>query len=172
MAYHVHRNLFTSNLISRNVTIQLYNPLIRPTVTYGSETWVLKENMIKKLMIFERRIMRKIFVPARTNDGYCRIKTNQEINEILKGQNIIGFIKKQRLNWLGHVERMAEDNNVLKTKRWKPMSKRPIGRPKTRWEEDVLEDIKSMNVCNWKKVVQNRDSWKKVVEQARTLHRL
>jgi hypothetical protein len=140
MAYHVHRNLFTSNLISRNVTIQLYNPLIRPTVTYGSETWVLKENMIKKLMIFERRIMRKIFVPARTNDGYCRIKTNQEINEILKGQNIIGFIKKQRLNWLGHVERMAEDNNVQKIKRWKPMSKRPIGRPKTRWEDDVLED--------------------------------
>ena len=112
MAYHVHRNLFTSNLISRNVTIQLYNPLIRPTVTYGSETWVLKENMIKKLMIFERRIMRKIFVPARTNDGYCRIKTNQEINEILKGQNIIGFIKKQRPNWLGHVECMAEDNSL------------------------------------------------------------
>jgi hypothetical protein len=131
-----------------------------------------KENMINKLIIFEIRIMRKIFGPTRKDDGYWRIKTNQEINEILKGQNIIRFIKKQRLNWLDHVERMAEDNNVLKTKRWKPMSKRPIGRPKTRWEEDVLEDIKSMNVCNWKKVVQNRDSWKKVVEQARTLHRL
>jgi len=37
----------------------------------------------------------------------------------LKGQNVIGFIKKQRLNWLGHVERMAEDNNVKKIKRWK-----------------------------------------------------
>ena len=40
------------------------------------------------------------------------------------------------------------------------MSKRPIGRPKTRWEDDVLEDIKTMNVRNCKKVVQNRDSWK------------
>ena len=75
-------------------------------------------------------------------------KTNQEINDILKGQNITGFIKKQRLNWLGHVERMAEDNDVKKIKRWKPMSKRPIGRPKKLWEDDVLEDIKSMNVCN------------------------
>ena len=64
---------------------------------------------------------------------------------------------------------MAEDNIVQKIKRWKPMSKRPIGRPKTRWEDDVLEDI---NTCNWKKVAQNRDSWKKVVDQARTLHRL
>jgi len=45
-------------------------------------------------MIFERKIMRKIFGPTRRDDGYWRIKTNQEINDILKGQNIIGFIKK------------------------------------------------------------------------------
>jgi len=116
--------------------------------------------------------LRKILGPTRSDDGYWRIKTNQEISDILKGQNIIGFIKKQRLNWLGHVERMTEDNNVKKIKRWKPMSKRPIGRPKLRWEDDVLEDIKNMYVSNWKIVVQNRDSWKKVVEQARTLYRL
>ena len=128
--------------------------------------------MTNKVMIFERKIMRKIYGLTRTDDGYWRIKTNQEINDILKGKNIIGFIKKQRLNWLGHVERTAEDNIVQKIKRWKPMSKRPIGRPKTRWEDDVLEDIKSINISNWKKVAQNRDSWKKVVEQARTLYRL
>jgi hypothetical protein len=57
-------------------------------------------------------------------------------------------------------------------KRSKPMSKRPIVRPKLHWEDDVLEDIKSMNVRNWKNVVQNRDRWKKVVEQAITLNRL
>jgi len=74
---------------------------------------------------------------------------------------MIGFIKKQRLNWLGHVERMAEDN-IQKIKRWKPMSKRPIGRPKTHWVDGVLEDIKSIDIHNWKKVV----------EQARTLYRL
>jgi hypothetical protein len=67
---------------------------------------------------------------------------------------------------------MADDNILQKIKRWKPMSKRPIGRPKTCWEDDILEDIKNMNVHNWKKVAQNRDSWKKAVEQARTLYRL
>ena len=46
---------------------------------------------------------------------------------------------------------MAEDNIVQKIKRWKPMSKRLIGRSKTRWEDDVLEGIKSMNIRNWKK---------------------
>jgi len=113
-----------------------------------------------------------MFGPTRINDGYWRIKTNQEINDILKGNTTIRFIKIQRLNWFGHVERMAEDNIVQKIKRWKPGSKRPIGRPKTRWEDDVLDDKKSINVSNWKEVAQNRDSWKKVVEQARTLYRL
>jgi hypothetical protein len=80
--------------------------------------------------------------------------------------------RKQTLSWLGHVERMTENNIVQKIKRWKPMSKRPVGRPKMRWEDDVLKDVRSMNLRNWKQVVQNRDRWKKVVEQARTLYRL
>jgi len=69
---------------------------------------------------------------------------------------------------------MAEDNNMQKIKRsrYSNWSKRPIGRPKTRWESDVLEDIKSMNIGNWKNVAQKRHSWKKVVKQARTLYRL
>ena len=67
---------------------------------------------------------------------------------------------------------MAEDNIVQKIERWKPVCKRPIGRPKTLWEDDVLEDIKSINISNWKKVVQNRDSLKKVIEQARTFYGL
>ena len=46
-------------------------------------------------MIFERKVMRKIFGPTRSDDGYWRIKINQEINVILKGQNTIGFIKKK-----------------------------------------------------------------------------
>ena len=74
-------------------------------------------------MIFERKIMRKTFGPTRSDYGYWRFKINQEINDILKGQNIIGFIKKQRLNWLGHVERMVEDNNVQMIKRWNPCLK-------------------------------------------------
>jgi hypothetical protein len=118
-------------------------------------------------MVFKRKIMRKIYVPTRTEDGYWRIKTTPRNNDILKGQNIIGFIKKQRLNWLGHIECMAEDNTVNRIKRWKPMSKRPIGRPRTR-----LEDVKNMNVRNWRKVAQNRYNWKTAVEQARTLYRL
>jgi hypothetical protein len=171
-ANHVHKKLLTSKLISQNIKLQLYNTLIRPVVTYTSETWVLKENEINKLTTFERKIMRKIYGPSRTADGYWRIKTNQEINDVLKRQNIIGFIKKQRLNWLRHVERMTEENMVQKIKRWKPMSKPSIGRPKTLWEDDVLGDVRNLNVNNWKKIVQSKDRWKEIVERARNLYGL
>ena len=61
------------------------------------------------------------------------------------------------MNWPGHVESMVEDNNVKKIKRWKPTSKRPIGRLKIRWEDDVLEDVKSMKLRDWKNVAQKRE---------------
>jgi hypothetical protein len=51
-AYHVHKKLLTSKLISQNVKLQLYNTLIHAAVTYASETWVLKGNEINKLMMF------------------------------------------------------------------------------------------------------------------------
>ena len=61
----------------------------------------------------------------------------------------MGLLKKQRLNWFGRVERMAEDNIVQKIEICKPVSERPIGREKTRWEGYFLEDIKSINICSW-----------------------
>jgi hypothetical protein len=67
---------------------------------------------------------------------------------------------------------MTEENIVQKINKWKPMSKRPIGRPKTRWEDDVLGDIRGLNVNSWKKFAQDRNRWKEVVKGARTLHRL
>ena len=94
-AFRAHNKLFSSKLISRNVQLQLYNTLIRATVTYASETSLLKENVTNKVMICERKIAGIIFGAARTADGCWRIETVQEINDILKGQNIIGFIKKK-----------------------------------------------------------------------------
>jgi hypothetical protein len=91
------------------VTSPNSNLRLRNTSTY--------EKYDKRTDDFRKKAHEEKFGPTRSADGYWRIKTNQEINDILKGQNIVGFIKKQRLNWLGHVERMAEDNNVQKIKR-------------------------------------------------------
>jgi hypothetical protein len=54
---------------------------------------------------------------------------------------------------------------------WNPISRRPIGRPKIRWEDDVRKDIQTLKVPNWKTLVQDRRRWKELVEKTKTLHK-
>ena len=82
-------------------------------------------------MVFERKILRKIFGPTYEN-GSWRIKTNQELDTLIQQKNIINFARAQRLGWYGHIERMQETRMVKAIYSWKPISKRPMGRPKIR----------------------------------------
>jgi hypothetical protein len=121
-------------------------------------------------MVFDRKVLRKIFGSTNEN-GIWRIKTNQELDKIIKHRNIINFIRAQRLGWLGHIEMMQETRMVKTIYSWKPMSRRPIGRPNVGLEDDVRKDIQKLKVPNWKTLVQDRRRWKEVVEKAKTLHR-
>jgi len=80
--------------------------------------------------------LRKIFGPACEN-GSWRMKTNKELDKLIKHENIINFARAQRLGWYGHIERMQDTRMVKAIHAWKPNSKRPTGRPKIRWEDDV-----------------------------------
>jgi hypothetical protein len=59
------------------------------------------------LAVFERKIIRKIYGPVKENELW-RIRRNDELEDIIKGENIIRFIKSQRIRWLGHIERMQD----------------------------------------------------------------
>jgi len=83
--------------------LKLYFSVIRPVVTYACETWILKEIIINRLMVLERKILRKIFGPAYKN-GSWRIKTNKELDKLIQHKNIINFARVQRLGWYGHTE--------------------------------------------------------------------
>jgi len=63
--------------------LKLYRTVIRPIVTYASETWVLKETIILKLLVFERKILRRIFGPTKENQIW-RVKTNEELDKLIK----------------------------------------------------------------------------------------
>jgi hypothetical protein len=64
-AYCANLKFFKSKLVTKDSKLKLYKSVVRPIVTYASETWVLKESSIQKLMVFERKILRKIFGPTR-----------------------------------------------------------------------------------------------------------
>ena len=102
--------LSTSDVCSK---LKLYRTVIRPVVTYASETWVLKEAIIQKLLVFERKILRRIFGPTKENRIW-RVKTNEELDKLIKHKNIINYIKAQRLSWFGHIQRMPDTRTVKK----------------------------------------------------------
>jgi len=120
-------------------------------------------------MVFERKILGKIFGPTYEN-GSWQIKTNRELDKLIQHRNAINFASAPRLGWYGHVERMQETRMVKAIYSWIPISNRPTGRPKIRWEDDVKKDIQSLKVPNWKTLVQDRRRWEDVVEKAKTLH--
>ena len=79
-------SLFRSRLLSRATKIRLYKTLIRPTVTYGAETWTMTKKEEQDLLIFEREIFRRIYGP-KYEDGEWKSRTNQELEELSKGEN-------------------------------------------------------------------------------------
>jgi hypothetical protein len=73
----------------------------------------LKEIIIQKLLVFERKILRRIFELTIENQIW-RVKTNEELNKLIKHKNIINYIKAQRLSWFGHEQRMPDTRTVKK----------------------------------------------------------
>jgi hypothetical protein len=92
------------------------------------------------------------------------------LDKIITHKNIINFARAQRLGWVGHIERMPETRMVKAIHCWKPISKRPTGSPKARWEDEVKKNILKTKVPDWRTLVQDRIKWKKLVEKAKTLH--
>jgi hypothetical protein len=124
---------------------------------------------MQRLLVFERKILRKIFVPTKEDNGNWRIKTNIEMDESIKHRNTINYVKAQRLSWFGHINRMPETGIVKKIYKWKPFTERPVGRPKCRWEDDVRNGLKMMKIIKWTGQVQDRLKWKGIVEKDKTV---
>jgi hypothetical protein len=114
-------------------------------VTYALETWILKETIIQKLLVFDRKILRRIFGPTKENQIW-RVKTSEELDKLIKYKNIINYVKAQRLSWFGHVQRMPDTRTGKKIFNWKPLNKRSQGRPKYRWEDNIKQDICQMKI--------------------------
>jgi len=66
-------------------------------------------------MVFERKVLRRIFGLTKERDGTWRIKTNDEFDELIRHKNVINHIKAQRLSWFGHLHRMPEERMVKKS---------------------------------------------------------
>ena len=94
------------------------------------------------------------------------------MDELINHRDIINYVKAQQLNWFGHINRRPETSAVRKIHKWKPSTSRPMGRPKSRWEDEVRNHLRKKKLIKWAEQVQDRLKCKGIVEKAKTLQEL
>jgi hypothetical protein len=123
-----------------------------------------KKDEQEAVLIFERKIFRRIY-GAKYEDGEWKIRTNQEL-EVLR-ENIVKWIKGQRIVWLGHLERMEEGRMPKKIFTQELEGTRRRGRPREGWREEVERDLQVLGVKRWRELVIDRERWRGIVRQAK-----
>lgn len=165
--FYAHLKFFKSRLTSRSLKMRLYKTVVLPVLTYSCETWALTLADEEKLRVFERKIIRKIYGPVRDEEGAFRRRSNQEIEMILNGQDVVRFIKTQRLRWAGHVARMPDNRAQKRILNAAPYNTRRRGKPRTRWLDGVEYDCRKVNIDSWRQVAQDRSEWRKKVNEVK-----
>jgi hypothetical protein len=105
-------------------------------------TWSLNLREEHRLRVFENRVLRRVFGPKREEDGSWRKLHNDELHSLYSSLNIVKVIKSRRMRWAGHVARMGEGTGVCRVLVGKPEGKRPLGRPRRRWEDNIKMDFR------------------------------
>jgi hypothetical protein len=118
--------------------INIYKTVTFQFLLYACETLSLTLREVYKLMIFEKRVMRRIFGSKREEDGSWRKLHNDELHSLYSSPNIIRVIKSRRMRWAGHVARMGEGCALVR----RPECERPLGRLGRRLEDNIKTCIK------------------------------
>jgi hypothetical protein len=157
----------SSRLLSRNVKVKIYKTIILPVILYGYETWSLTLREEHRLRVFENRVLRRIFGPKRDEvTREWRKLHNKELHNLYSSP-----VKSRRMRWAGHVARKGEERKVYKVLVGKPEGKRPLGRPRRKWEDGVRMDLREIGLgyVDWIRLAQDRGRWLAVVSAVMNL---
>jgi len=122
--------------------------------------------------MFENRVLRRIFGPKRDKVIVeWRKLHHEELNDLYSLPNIARVIKSRRIRWAGHVARMGERRSVYRVLVGKPEEKRPLWRPRRRWEDNIKMDLQEVECKSTEliELVQDRDMWRALVNAVMNL---
>jgi hypothetical protein len=122
--------------------------------------------------VFENRVLRRVFGPKRDEvTGKWRKLHNEELNNLYSSFNIVRVIKSRRMKWAGYVARMGEGRVVNRVLVGKPEGRRPLGRPRRRWEDNIKMDLREVGCgcVDWMELDQDRDRWRALVSAVMNL---
>jgi len=130
---------------------------------YKNVTWLLTLQEERKLRVFENTVLRRIFGPTRDEVTWeWRRLHNEELNDLCPSPNIVQGITSRRMRWAGCVARMGEERGVYRVLVGKPEGKRPLGRPRLRWVDNIRTDLQEVGCgyMDWIGLAQDRDRWR------------
>ena len=123
--------------------------------------------------MFEYMVLRRIFGPRRDEVmGEWRRLHNEELNDLYSSPNIVWVIKSRRMGWAGHVACMGQERGgVYRVLVGKPEGRRPLGRPRRRWVDNIRTDLQEVGCgyMDWIEVAQDRDRWRMLVSAVMNL---
>ena len=133
--------------------------IILSVVLYGCETWSLTLREERRLRVFENRVLRRVFGPKRDDvTGEWRKLKNEEFGYLYSLPNILRVVKSRRMRWAGHVACVGEGRGVHRVLVGKPEGKRPLGRPRCRWEDNIKMNLRKVGGGgDWMELAQDRD---------------
>jgi len=142
-------HVFCSRVLSRKAMLRVYKAVLRPTITYGCETWNLTARAQKRRLTFENKVLRQILRPKRYPlTARLRMRSNEEARRFTGQPLITRTIKSHRLRWAGHVARAPPTRYIRQVLDGRPTSPRPRGRPRLRWEDNVSADAGRLGVLD------------------------
>ena len=130
---------------------------------FGSETWVVIEMDMNRLGTGEREILRRVHGPG-VQQGMWRIRTDQELRELCKELDTVVNIITKRMEWTGHVVRMAQGRTVKKI-----LESKPEGSRRMRWLQDVEKDLREMKVKRGRHKAVDGEEWVSVINVCKAL---
>jgi hypothetical protein len=154
------------------VKIEIYKTIIFPVVLYGCETWSLTLREEHKLRVFEKRVLGRIFGPKRDEViGGWRKLHNVELHSLYSSPGIVRVIKARMMRWAGHVARMGKVRGAYNILVGRLEGRRPLGRPRSRWEENIKMDLWEIlfEDVNWIHLARDRDTWRVLVNTVMNL---
>jgi hypothetical protein len=119
-----------------------------------------------RLRVFQKRVLRRIFGPMRDEvTGEWRKLQNEELNGLYSSPNIVRVIKSRRIRWVEHVACMRERRGAYWVLVGKPGGRRPLGRPRHRWEGNIKMDLQEVGCGGMDciELAQDRDRWRELV---------
>jgi hypothetical protein len=158
--YHSVQNILSSCLILKNLKIKIYKTVILPVVLYGCKTWSLTLRGEPRLRVFENSVLRKILGPKREEDVSWRKLHSDELHILYSSLNVVRVIKSRRMRWAGHVACLREGRVVYGVLVGRPKGKRPLGRARCRWEDNIKMDLREIGIngVNWIHLAQDWSS--------------